>query len=439
MPRKITPIQEKIREQFNSGPYPRIPIEKSPQQDAIELYYHSLFTAYYQRNKQVISTEGKTILDAGCGSGYKTLILAEANPGATIVGIDLSAKSLELAKKRLAYHGFDNVKFEVLSLEDLAQLEREFDYINCDEVLYLLPDPIAGLKAMKAVLKPTGIIRANLHSSRQRVFYYRAQSIFKMMGLMDENPGEIELDIVKEIFKSLKDSVQIKRYTWKSDKENIEQHLMMNYLFQGDKGYTIPEMFAMLKAANLDFIEMTKVRDWDLISLFKDPEEMPTFLAYSLPELDRETQLNLYELLNATNRLLDFWCGNKQETKTQKTPQELTFADWQKAKLHIHPQMKTPVVMDELVKSINEQYYFPISKYLPLTREEVLIKNNFAACLYPPLMESPQTLNFLVNRWQKLYPENPLTGAATTAEEAFKIMRQIAIEREAFGDIAIEV
>ena len=182
-------LQEKIRQQFDLVTYPRAPVEKSPKDDYELLFIHNLVTPYYLKNQKVIETEDKVILDAGCGSGYKALVLAEANPGAKIVGIDISEKSVELARKRLQYHGFDNAEFHVLPIEELPSLGLEFDYINNDEVLYLLPDIVAGLQGMKSVLKPNGIIRTNLHSSLQRHNYLRAQEIFQMMGLMNENQG----------------------------------------------------------------------------------------------------------------------------------------------------------------------------------------------------------------------------------------------------------
>ena len=110
-------LQAKIRQQFDVVTYPRVPVEKSPKDDYELLYIHNLVTPYYLRNQKVINTEGKVILDAGCGSGYKALVLAEANPGAKIVGIDISEKSVELARKRLQYHGFDNAEFHVLPIE----------------------------------------------------------------------------------------------------------------------------------------------------------------------------------------------------------------------------------------------------------------------------------------------------------------------------------
>jgi ubiquinone/menaquinone biosynthesis C-methylase UbiE len=149
-------LLEIMRQRFDSSPYPRQPLEKSPKNETDKLYIHSLVNAYYLRNQKVIDTQGKLILDAGCGSGYKSLMLAEANPGAKIVGFDISPESVKLARERLDYHGFDNAEFHVLALEELPSLNQQFDYINCDELLYLLPDINVGLKAMQAVLKPNG-------------------------------------------------------------------------------------------------------------------------------------------------------------------------------------------------------------------------------------------------------------------------------------------
>lgn len=175
-------ILEKIRQQFDSSPYPRIPLEQSPKDNAYQLYIHNLVTAFYRRDRQVIDTTDRLILDAGCGSGYKSLILAEANPNAKIIGVDISSESVKLAEQRLKYHGFDNAEFHCLSIEDLSDLGYQFDYINCDETLYLMPDPAIALAAMKSVLKADGIIRANLHSALQRLKLYRAQQMFTLMG-----------------------------------------------------------------------------------------------------------------------------------------------------------------------------------------------------------------------------------------------------------------
>jgi methylase of polypeptide subunit release factors len=133
-------LLEKIRQQFDFGPYPRVAIDKSPKEDISTLYFHNLVTSYYLRNQKVIDTKDKLILDAGCGTGYKSLVLAEANPGAKIIGIDISEQSLDLARKRFQHHGLENGEFHLLSIYELPNLGLEFDYINCDELLYLFPN-----------------------------------------------------------------------------------------------------------------------------------------------------------------------------------------------------------------------------------------------------------------------------------------------------------
>ncbi|MBR8828809.1 MAG: class I SAM-dependent methyltransferase [Gomphosphaeria aponina SAG 52.96 = DSM 107014] len=438
MEQKDSDLLEKIRQQFDSGPYPRTPLEDSPKQDIVKLYHHNLVTSYYLRNQQFITTEGKTILDAGCGSGYTTLILAEANPGAKIVGIDISQASLNLAQKRLEYHGFDNVEFHLLSLEDLPQLGTKFDYVNSDEVLYLLPDIVAGLKGMKSVLKPEGIIRTNLHNSFQRFEVYRGQSLFKMMGLMDETPGEMELEIVREFFKALKDSVQLKRNIWKPEYENDIQKYMSNYLLQGDKGYTIPELFSALRSANLEFISMVNWRQWDLMNLFQEPENLPTFLALTFPEISLEEKLHIVELIHPVNRLLDFWCGHPQATQPLTPIEEWTITDWQKVKVHLHPQLKTAAMQADLTNCINQLRPFEISKHLPIVPQQSLMDITIAASLFLPLLESPQWMHSLVENWQKLHPVHPLTLEPITYDQAFETIRQVLIERESFGYILLE-
>src|ERR1700761_4205647 len=49
------------------------------------------------------------ILDAGCGTGLSTLMLARLNPGATVVGVDISPRSLDLARERAEASAFGDV------------------------------------------------------------------------------------------------------------------------------------------------------------------------------------------------------------------------------------------------------------------------------------------------------------------------------------------
>ena len=418
-------LLEKIRQQFDFGPYPRVAIDKSPKEDISTLYFHNLVTSYYLRNQKVIDTKDKLILDAGCGTGYKSLVLAEANPGAKVIGIDISEQSLDLARKRFQHHGFENGEFHLLSIYELPNLGLEFDYINCDELLYLFPEPAVALKAMKSVLKPQGIIRSNLHSSLQRFSHFRAQEVFQMMGLMDGNPEDMEIDITIETMKALKNNVDLKAKTWhpKYEGEGKQEIILMNYLFQGDRGYTISDLFAALRAADLEFISMVNWRQWKLMDLFKEPDNLPVFLAMSLPDISVEQQLHLFELLHPVHRLLDFWCGHPNQAQPFVPVAEWTDSDWQVATVHLHPQLRTQPVKEEVVRCTTQFNPFEISKYLPVTGVQSLVDSAVAACLLP-LLESAQPIQALVERWQKLRPVHPVTLEPTAALEAFEIVRQ---------------
>ncbi len=438
MDRENLELIENIRQQFDNTPFPRIPLEQSPKDNSELLYLHNLVTAYYFRNRKVINTSGKVILDAGCGTGYKSLMLALANPGAKIVGIDLSAESVKLAEQRLQYHGVANAEFYALKIEDLPTLGLQFDYINADEVLYLLPDAIAGLQAMKSVLVSDGIIRTNLHSANGRAGVFRAQAVFKAMGLMDGSPGEVEIEIVRETMEALQDEVGIKAFTWNSDRAQNESWIMANYLLVGDKGCSIPEVFAMLRGADLEFISMVAWRRWELMDLFKDADDLPPFLAMSLPEASVEERLHLFDLLHPLHRLFDFWCGNPDRTQAFVPVAEWTQAQWREARVHLHPQLRTSQIRKDLTNCIDSQTPFEISRYIIVpTLAPVAIDSTMAACLLP-LCDGPQSAVSLAQKWLQSRAEPAVNLEPADLETAFEEVKELLTRLEVFLYVLLE-
>ncbi len=437
MDKNTSEFLEKIRQQFDTAPYFSSPLEEFPQADVPWLYVHNLVTPYYLRNQKVIETEGKVILDAGCGTGYKSLALAQANPGAKIIGIDLSEASVSIARQRFHYHNIKNAEFYVLSIEDLHQLSVEFDYINCDEVLYLFPDISGCLKFMKLALKEEGILRSNLHSFLQRSSFFRAQEVFKILGLMDKNPRELEIELVREMMKNLKDKVLLKENTWMPVFEKDNHSILINYLLQGDKGYTVPEMFSALKTAELEFISMVNWRQWNLMNLFNEPNNLPMFLGRSLPETSVEERLHLFELLHPIHRLLDFWCAHPNQAQAFVAVADWTVSAWQQAKVHLHPQLRTLAIKEELTRCIRQLQPFEISQALPIAGEMTTLDSTIAACLLP-LWENTELMSSLVDRWRKLRPVHPISLKSTTQEEAFEVVKQALMKLEEIGYVLLE-
>jgi ubiquinone/menaquinone biosynthesis C-methylase UbiE len=433
-------LLDKIRQQFDSSPYPKIPLEKSPKDNPNELYIHNLVTSFYLRDQKVVDTKEKVILDAGCGSGYKSLVLAEANPSAKVVGVDISAESIKLAEQRLKHHGFDNAEFIVASIEELPSLGYQFDYINCDELLYLFPEPAIALKSMKSVLKPDGIIRSNLHSSIQRHSIFRAQKMFTMMGLLDENPEELEIEVVFETMQALKDGVMLKTQTWNPNytSKDSKQEILMNHLFQGDKGYTIADLFTALKLADLEFVSMVNWREWDFRDLFKEANNLPVFLEMSLPDLSIEDRLQMYELLHPIHRLLDFWCDHPQQIQNFVPLIEWSDEDWQNAKVHLHPQLNTSTFREDLVTNAIGCGMLNLNNYLSTHKQVVTLDGSMATCLLP-LLNAPQTMLSLVERWKKFRPVDPVTLRPIDHQKAFQLVQNTVRSLESLDYLMVEL
>lgn len=98
------------------------------------------------------SLQGRQVIDVGCGGG----ILAEAlaGAGATVTGIDLADKSLQVAR----LHALDTgaqVHYEQIAVEDMAARQPgHFDVVVCMEMLEHVPDPASVVRACAQLARP---------------------------------------------------------------------------------------------------------------------------------------------------------------------------------------------------------------------------------------------------------------------------------------------
>lgn len=431
--------QAKTLEQFESNPYPNIPIEVSPKNNLKLLYESSLVTARYRRDKTVITDlKDRVMLDVACGTGATTLTMALANPNATIIGVDISPESIKIAEERLDFHGFSNVTFQVLAIEELEKLDTKFDYISASDVLYLLPDLSVALQQLGKVLKPDGIIHSNLHSYYQRLSYFRCQELFRYMGLMENNPGDTEMEFVQEFFTALKDGVDLKIRTWDSTIYPPDKiSLLSNHLLMNDKGFTIPQLLNSLESAGLELISMVDWRNWDWRELFKDPDNLPAYLALGLESADMTEQLAFYELLEPNKRLLDFWCGHPQTLSNEVTP------DWQTidpslVRIYLHPCLKSEAFQQSV---FNTQSLTPLNlgDFFNFLVKDAWLERTLASILFIFLFTAPCFLGDLVDRWLQVQPVNPVTLEPWQREMLVQLLRSAVADQEALGILLVAV
>jgi len=101
---------------------------------------------------------GSRVLEAGCGTGAQTVILATASPEAEFTSIDLSSRSLDEAARRVRLAGCGNVRLLQADIFSLPFRPSCFDHVFACFVLEHLREPARALRALMTALKPGGSI-----------------------------------------------------------------------------------------------------------------------------------------------------------------------------------------------------------------------------------------------------------------------------------------
>ncbi len=101
---------------------------------------------------------GSKVLEAGCGVGAQTRVLAKNSPEADITSIDISEESISKAKRLVESEKIPNVSFHQASILGMPFPDECFDHVFICFVLEHLDDPSQALSEIKRVLKPGGSI-----------------------------------------------------------------------------------------------------------------------------------------------------------------------------------------------------------------------------------------------------------------------------------------
>ncbi len=98
---------------------------------------------------------GARVADIGCGHGASTILMAQAFPKSSFIGLDYHDGSIATARKRAAEQGVTgNVAFDVQTATTFDG--QGFDLICFMDCLHDLGDPVGALARCKKALKPDG-------------------------------------------------------------------------------------------------------------------------------------------------------------------------------------------------------------------------------------------------------------------------------------------
>lgn len=228
-------------------PLPVADLEEYVKSGQYDLSDPSLFRRKIWPRK--VEPDNLDILIAGCGT-IQAATYAYRNPQCRVVGIDISKPALEHQQFLKEKHKLDNLELHYMSLGDVAKLKQDFDFIVSTGVLHHLEDPDAGLRSLKTVLKPHGVISVMLYGYWRRVGVYMMQEVFNLAGLQ-QNDKDVE--IVKQTIASLPKNHSVRLYVENAGELNYDAAVVDTFLHKQDRAYTVPQVLDFAKNNDLQF------------------------------------------------------------------------------------------------------------------------------------------------------------------------------------------
>lgn len=105
---------------------------------------------------ELMNVKPKTVLDAGCGTGFCTRILDKKFSKAKTIGVDIAAGMIEYAKKQKGL--FNKIEYQIADVEKLPFNNNQFDLIFSNLTVQWVGDLKQMFTELNRVLKPGGLL-----------------------------------------------------------------------------------------------------------------------------------------------------------------------------------------------------------------------------------------------------------------------------------------
>ncbi len=186
-----------------------------------------------------------------------TLGLARLNPGAKVLGVDGSPRSLERARERAQVAGLDGVEFRAHDLEQpLPAAWGPFDFIVCRRVLGQVDDPVQVLRNLARALDHRGLLHVTFPSSAGRLAARQMRQAVDALAEPEMNLAE-RARLGLELFQALcRPDHPIRRYETGitgADVPSLERFIT-GFLNDSERHWTLEDATRLLDQARLQFL-----------------------------------------------------------------------------------------------------------------------------------------------------------------------------------------
>lgn len=173
-------VSAAVQAQYEQHPYPRW--QHLPRYAPTA--YHQAVAAEIPAYQPTIAThEALHVLVAGTGTGRHAIHLARHFLDTRVTAMDLSRRSLAYGEAMAERLGVDNIHFCQGDILHLDQVQQQFDIIECSGVLHHMADPMVGWEQLCRRLRPGGLMKVGLYSTRARTIVHQLRAIIAEQGL----------------------------------------------------------------------------------------------------------------------------------------------------------------------------------------------------------------------------------------------------------------
>ncbi len=264
------------------------------------------------------------VLDAGCGRGLGVIGTASTQPDVQFVGADMNRIALQHARQRADEYGLANlelVECDLMTLEGLKVPEGGFDVIYSLGVLHHMSDPETGLRRLRDILAPHGVIALMVYAKYGRSPLTRLQQGMKIMFPNGESLAE-RIPAGRDLARHTRTGILSNTY-WADTAETHDIEFVDRCLNVNEAAYSIDQFWDLMESARLQFVRWFEPADWAAEQL---PDGEVRQRAALLSELDRFRLIEQVTEQNALELILSHKSNPPRPPVTPETARRLAFA-----------------------------------------------------------------------------------------------------------------
>ncbi|TGG95985.1 methyltransferase domain-containing protein [Natronospirillum operosum] len=247
----LTPITDDtsaaVRLQYEENPYPRW--EYLPRY-APTAYLPAVAGEVPAYRAPTGQQQPLDILVAGTGTGRHAVHLARHFFDTRVLAMDLSRRSLAYGQAMAEELTVEDIEFVQGDILQLHRLDRQFDVIECSGVLHHMADPLAGWQQLCARLRPGGLMKVGLYSTRARQIIHQLRDI-----IADQNLSATPHDIRRFRRSLLREADAPELATLVQSVDFYSMSGVRDLLFHvQEHTFTPAELAAMIESLPLEFL-----------------------------------------------------------------------------------------------------------------------------------------------------------------------------------------